>query len=148
MPNLCPCTVPGWDCGDEYKVVPDLKGLEINMGMSIRWQFKTSSGWGGCGREVVISALGTRAGTSCQGKRRQGSVTKEVTLELSLEHKCGLFQEGEPLSQSFPLVSFFHSIKFSHQFAPPAPLAPSNQSQGPSGLGHFLLHPPKTCLQC
>lgn len=34
-------------------------------------------------------------------KRRQGSVTKEVTLELCLEHKCGLFQEGEPLSQSF-----------------------------------------------
>lgn len=36
----------------------------------------------------------------------------------------------------------FHQILSSVSSLPP----PSNQSQGPSGLCHFLLPPPKTCL--
>ena len=72
-------------------MVPDLEGLEINMEMNVQYSVISTGSREGRGWVLLLWQQEQVSGV------RKG-VTKEMTLELCLEHKLSLFQEGKPLT--------------------------------------------------
>ena len=107
-------------------MVPDLEGLEINMEMNVQYSVISTGSREGRGWVLLLWQQEQVSGV------RKG-VTKEMTLELCLEHKYHCSKKESPLhSPCRSLAASFHPIQFSHQFPPP-----SNQFQEFS----FLLSP-------
>lgn len=93
-------------------MVPDLTGLEINTEMCVQCDVMSTSTRVGRGQVLALWQQEQKAPV------KEG-VTKEVTLQLHLEHEYDCFKKD--CSQSLPLASFFHSIQFPLQCLPSPP---------------------------